>query len=175
MSNVLIKQAAVIGGGVVGGGWAARLLLNGVNVGMFDPDPDAERKLQVSLDNAEHAWNCLTPQERPVRGALKFCGSIAEAVDGAELVQESVPERLEIKTEVHAEIGAHIAPTAIIGSSTSGLLPTDIQASMPHADRMMVAHPYVPVYLLPLVELVGGEKTSPAAIEHARLCTQDSA
>ena len=80
-----------------------------------------------------------------------------------------MPERLEIKTEVHAEIGAHIAPTAIIGSSTSGLLPTDIQASMPRADRMMVAHPYVPVYLLPLVELVGGEKTSPAAIEQARL------
>ncbi len=169
MSNVLIKQAAVIGGGVVGGGWAARLLLNGVNVRMFDPDLDAERKLQASLDNAEHAWNCLTPEERPVRGTLKFCDSVAEAVEGAELVQESVPERLEIKTEVHAEIGAHIAPTAIIGSSTSGLLPTDIQASMPRADRMMVAHPYVPVYLLPLVELVGGEKTSPAAIEQARL------
>ena len=129
---LVVSKAAVVGGGVVGGGWAARLLLNGVNVRMFDPDADAERKLQASLDNAEHAWNCLTPEQRPQRGELVFCDSIAEAVKDAELVQESVPERLEIKTKVHADIGANVPPTAVIGSSTSGLLPTDIQADMPN-------------------------------------------
>jgi len=88
-------------------------------------------------------------------------------VSGADLVQESAPERLDLKKRIHQEIGEAVSGDAIIGSSTSGLLPSDIQAEMPHADRMMVAHPYNPVYLLPVVEIVGGKKTSADAIAKA--------
>jgi carnitine 3-dehydrogenase len=160
-----VRKAAAIGGGLIGGGWVARLVLAGVDVNVFDPDPEAERKVAGLLSNAERAMARLWQgQALGNRGKLRFVSSIAEAVDGADLIQESTPERLDIKKRVHAEIGAAAPAEAVIGSSTSGLLPSDFQVDSDRADRVMVAHPFNPVYLLPVVEIVGGAKTSDAAI-----------
>jgi len=162
------QKAAVIGGGVIGGGWAARLILAGVDVALADPDPDAARKLDAIMANAERAMARLWPgQSTGNRGTLTHVASIGDAVIGADLIQESAPERLDLKEKIHAEIGEAAKADAIIGSSTSGLLPSDIQKGTARADRVMVAHPYNPVYLLPVVEIVGGSATSDNAIQKA--------
>jgi carnitine 3-dehydrogenase len=163
-----LKKAAAIGGGVIGAGWVARLLENGIDVSVHDPAPGAELRLQAVLDNAERAYAKLTLAPRPKKGALTFHASIAEAVAGATLIIESVPERLDVKQAVYKEVEAAADPQAIIASSTSGILPSDLQAGMAHPERLLVAHPFNPVYLLPLVELVGGKQTAPETVERAK-------
>ena len=163
-----ISRAACIGGGVIGGGWIARFLLAGIDVKVFDPHPEAQRIVGEVLANAERAYGLLTNAPLPPRGRLSFCASVAEAVADAQWVQESVPERLDLKHRVLAEIDAAAPVTALIGSSTSGLKPSDLQQAMTHPERLFVAHPYNPVYLLPLVEIVGGSATAPATIERAK-------
>ncbi len=163
----MVGQAACIGGGVIGGGWAARLLLNGIDVAVFDPAPDAKDKVEAVLANAERSWAKLTKAPLPERGALRYAANLAEAVSGAGLVVESVPERLDIKHKVYAGIEETAAPDALIASSTSGLVPTNLQAHMAHPQRLIVAHPFNPVYLLPCVELVAGRKTASSAIDRA--------
>ncbi|TCR80125.1 carnitine 3-dehydrogenase [Rhizobium sp. BK376] len=162
-----IRQAACVGGGVIGGGWIARFLLAGIDVKVFDPHPDAERIVGEVLANAEKAYAMLTGAPLPPRGKLTFSKTLEEAVAGADWIQESVPERLDLKRNVLTQIDAAARPDALIGSSTSGLLPTDLQRDMKHPKRLFVAHPYNPVYLLPLVEIVGGEKTSAETIKSA--------
>jgi carnitine 3-dehydrogenase len=163
-----VNKAAAIGGGVIGAGWVARLLENGIDVAVYDPAPEAERRLQAVLDNAERAYAKLTLAPRRKKGALSFHPTIAAAVAGAELIVESVPERLDIKQAVYAEVEAAADSRAIIASSTSGILPSDLQAQMAHPERLLVAHPFNPVYLLPLVELVGGTKTTQETVERAK-------
>jgi len=162
------RAAAVIGGGVIGGGWVARLIQNGVDVNVFDPDPEAPRKIAAIMANADHALARLTMAPPPARGTLAFADSIADAVAKAELIVEAVPERLEVKQAVYAEIEAAAANDAIISSSTSGIMPSDLQAQMKHPERLMVGHPFNPVYLLPLVEMVGGKRTAMSTIDRAR-------
>jgi carnitine 3-dehydrogenase len=162
-----INKAACIGGGVIGGGWIARFLLAGIDVNVFDPHPEASRIVGEVLANAEKAYAMLTGAPLPPRGRLTFCTTLAEAVAGTDWIQESVPERLDLKRGVLTAIDAAARPDALIGSSTSGLLPTDLQRDMKHPERLFVAHPYNPVYLLPLVEIVGGEQTSAATIQAA--------
>ena len=162
-----ISRAAVLGGGVIGAGWVARLSENGISVQVYDPAPDAPQKLQAVLDNAERAYAKLTMAPRPAKGEITFADSIATAVGDAELIVEAVPEDPAIKKSVYAEVEASAATDAIIASSTSGILPTDLQAELKHPERLLVAHPFNPVYLLPLVELVGGEKTSADVIARA--------
>ncbi|MYJ70865.1 MAG: L-carnitine dehydrogenase [Rhodospirillaceae bacterium] len=162
-----IERAACIGGGVIGGGWAARFALNGIDVAICDPDPDAERKARAMLENAERAFVRLFGDDRPAPGALRFAGSVAEAVDGAGFVQESVPERLDLKRAVLAEIDAAAPAGVLVASSTSGLLPSDMQRDLNYPARTLVGHPFNPVYLLPLVELVAGRDTLPASVERA--------
>ncbi len=163
-----IQKAACIGGGVIGGGWIARFLLAGIDVKVFDPHPEAQRIVGEVIANAERAYRLLTMAPLPPKGTLTFCQSLEEAVEGADWIQESVPERLDLKRGVLTKIDAAAKPDALIGSSTSGLKPTDLQRDMKHPERLFVAHPYNPVYLLPLAELVGGEKTSRATLETAR-------
>lgn len=161
-------KAACIGGGVIGAGWVARLVLNGIDVSLYDPDPQAERKVGEVMEGARRAYARIVPDGLPAEGTVTYAASIAEAVSGADLVQESVPERLDIKHKVLAEIDAHAPADALIGSSTSGLKPTDMQPALTRPDRLVVAHPFNPVYLLPLVEIVAGEQTSATFIDKAR-------
>ncbi|GLK70033.1 carnitine 3-dehydrogenase [Ancylobacter dichloromethanicus] len=163
-----ISRAACVGGGVIGGGWIARFLLAGIDVKVFDPHPAAQRIVAEVLANAERAYGMLTGAPLPKRGRLTFCASVAEAVADAQWVQESVPERLDLKRRVLAEIDAGAPAEALIGSSTSGLKPSDLQAGLAHPGRLFVAHPYNPVYLLPLVEIVGGAATTPETIARAK-------
>lgn len=162
-----ISKAACVGGGVIGGGWIARFLLAGIDVSVFDPHPEAQRIVGEVIANAERVYGLLTSAPLPPRGKLTFAKTLEEAVKGAEWIQESVPEQLELKRNVLTAIDAASAPQALIGSSTSGLKPTDLQAKMKHPERFFVSHPYNPVYLLPLSELVGGEKTAPETITEA--------
>jgi carnitine 3-dehydrogenase len=163
-----IKQAAIIGGGVIGAGWISRLIENGIDVSVYDPAADAAEKVEAVLKNSRYAYAKLINGPRCTEGRVEFCDSIADAVASAELIVESVPERLDIKQKVYAEIEAAAADDAIIASSTSGIMPSDLQAKMAHPERLLVAHPFNPVYLLPLVELVGGKLTSPETISRAR-------
>ena len=121
------KTAAIIGGGVIGGGWAARFLLNGWDVQVFDPDPQAERKIGEVIANARRSLPGLTDVALPPEGKLTYHATIAEAVTGADWIQESVPERLEIKHATFAEVQAACAHDAVIGSSTSGFKPSELQ------------------------------------------------
>ncbi|SJM27790.1 carnitine 3-dehydrogenase [Mesorhizobium delmotii] len=164
-----ISKAACIGGGVIGGAWAARFVLAGTDTRIFDPHPEAQRLMSEVMANAERAYGMLTSAPLPVKGTLSFSESLEEAVRGADWIQESVPEKLDLKRSVLAQIDAAADPKALIGSSTSGLMPTDLQRDMRHPERMFVAHPYNPVYLLPLAELVGGKNTTRAVLEDAKV------
>ncbi len=148
------KVATIIGGGVIGGGWAARFLLNGWDVRVFDPDPEAERKIGEVLGNARRALPGLSDVALPPEGRLSFHSDMAEAVAGAAWIQESVPERLELKHKVLAQVQAHCDAGAVIGSSTSGFKPSELQQGAARPEQIVVTHPFNPVYLLPLVELV---------------------
>ena len=157
---------ALVGGGVIGGGWAGRLVENGVDVVVFDPHPQAERRVREVLANAERAWKQLTLAPRH-RGSVTFAASLEEAVRDADVIQESTPEDEQLKVQLLAEIGAHARPDALVCSSTSGLLPSRLQTDMPHPERFVVGHPFNPVYLLPLVEVVPGAQTSQQTVERA--------
>ncbi|BCB71767.1 L-carnitine dehydrogenase [Vreelandella aquamarina] len=167
------QQLTVIGTGVIGNGWIARALANGWDVVAFDPDPDAPQRTRAFVDNA---WASLEKHglaqgASPTR--LRFVESIEAAVEGADLIQENVPERLDLKRKILAELDAASAPEVLIGSSTSGFKPSDLQQACTRAPgRVIVAHPFNPVYLLPLVELVGGEATAPDQLECARTLYQ---
>ena len=159
--------AAVLGGGVIGAGWAARFLLNGHDVRLYDPDPEIERKTLAVLDNARRAQRRLLGALLPPEGRLTFAGSVAAAVADADFVQESLPEIETLKQRVLGEIDAHARAEVVIASSTSGLLPTRLQEGLRYPERFVVGHPFNPVYLLPLVEICGGERTGDAARQTA--------
>ncbi|MGR3760213.1 carnitine 3-dehydrogenase [Roseobacteraceae bacterium NS-SX3] len=163
-----MKTAAIIGGGVIGGGWAARFLLNGWDVRVFDPDPEAQRKIGAVLDNARRSLPGLGNVALPPEGALSYHATIQEAVQGAEWIQESVPERLSLKQEVYDELQEYCAPDAVIGSSTSGFKPSELQEGRATPGQIVVAHPFNPVYLLPLVELVTTGANPAGVIDRAR-------
>ena len=160
-----IKAAGVIGAGVIGSGWVARLLLNGIDVFVYDPSKEAPKYVNKVIDNAERAYKKLLTSNLPKKGKLLFSGSISEVAKSCELIIEAVPERLSIKQSAYEEIESSADKNLVIASSTSGILPSDLQAKMKHPERLLVAHPFNPVYLLPLVEIVGGSKTSKNVIE----------
>jgi carnitine 3-dehydrogenase len=160
-------SVGLLGGGVIGGGWAARFLLAGVDVKLYDPDPDAPRKVEGVLANARRAYGKLTVLPLPPEGALSFVESVEEAVTGVELVQESAPERVELKQRLLAAASAAAGPQVVICSSTSGLRPSVLAEQMEHPERFVVGHPFNPVYLLPLVELCAGDLTAPSMVERA--------
>ena len=164
MANVV----AIIGGGVIGGGWAARFLLMGWDVQVFDPDPQAMRKIGEVLDNARRSLPGLSDVMLPEEGQLTYCETISQAVAGASWIQESIPERLDIKRKTYQKIQQYCAPDAVIGSSTSGFKPSELQGCATRPEQIMVAHPFNPVYLLPLIELVPTDKNTPELIDKAK-------
>ncbi|UVN44745.1 L-carnitine dehydrogenase [Pseudomonas mosselii] len=163
-----IKTFAALGSGVIGSGWVARALAHGLDVIAWDPAPGAEAMLRKRIANA---WPALQKQglaPGASQDRLTFVATIEACVRDADFIQESAPERLDLKLDLHAKISAAAKPNAIIASSTSGLLPSEFYESATHPERCVVGHPFNPVYLLPLVEIVGGRNTSPDAIEAAK-------
>lgn len=166
------RKAAVIGGGVIGGGWVARFLLNGWDVAVFDPDPEAPRKIAEVLANARASLPALSDGPMPPEGSLSFAPTISEAVAGAEWITEAVPERLDLKRKVYQKIQETCDAGAIIASSTSGFRPSELKGCATRPGQIIVAHPFNPVYLLPLVEVVPGD--SPAEIIETSMNTMRS-
>jgi 3-hydroxyacyl-CoA dehydrogenase len=159
-------RVGLLGGGVIGGGWAARFLLHGSDVTLYDPAPDADKTVSHVLRNARLAAEGMGAT-LPPEGRLAVVDSPEEAVSEAEFVQESAPERLALKQGLLARACAACPPGVVMASSTSGLMPSRICAEMPSPQRFIVGHPFNPVYLLPLVEVVAGEDTAPETVEHA--------
>ncbi|AXX96779.1 carnitine 3-dehydrogenase [Profundibacter amoris] len=161
------KTAAIIGGGVIGGGWAARFLLNGWDVCVFDPDAQAQRKITAVLENARYALPMLYNTALPDEGSLTYCETISGAVQNADWIQESAPERLALKRKVYQTTQEHCRADAIIASSTSGFKPSEIQGCATRPEQIIVAHPFNPVYLLPLVEIVATDENPPEMTDRA--------
>lgn len=162
-----IKNVAIVGAGVIGAGWAARCLYRGMDVYVSDPNPEVERIVTEVIKNSEPALERVINIPKEKRGKLIFTKTIEEAVKNADYIQESAPEVQTIKIPILNEIDKYAREDAIICTSTSGLLPSELQAELTRPERFMVAHPFNPVYLLPLVEVVGGDKTDSKAIEEA--------
>jgi len=161
------ERLAVIGTGVIGSGWAARALARGLDVVAWDPATGAEARLRAAVANA---WPALT-RVGLARGAsrrrLTFASDLNSAVRDADFVQESSPEDEALKRSLLADIDRVARAGVVIASSSSGLLPTRIQARCRHSERVLIGHPFNPVYLLPLVEVVAGERTKAGAVNKA--------
>ena len=157
--------AALLGGGVIGGGWAARFLLNGVDVRLYDPDPGAPRKIDDILGNARRALRRLTLAPLPAEGRLTLVATPEAAAEGAAFVQESAPERTDLKCALLAAASRAACPDVVFASSTSGLLPSRLCGDMEHPERLVVGHPFNPVYLLPLVEVCGPDAAAERAAD----------
>ena len=147
------RTAAIIGGGVIGSGWATRFLLNGWDVRFFDPSADAERILNAVMERGREAMPALCDAV-PEAGSLHIATSTEDAVEGALYIQESTPERIEVKQAVLKSIQESCDANAIVASSTSGFMPSELQEGALRPEQIIVSHPYNPVYLLPLVEVV---------------------
>src|ERR1700688_1251186 len=163
-----VKTLGLLGTGVIGGGWAARALHFGVDVIAADVKPEMEAWIRGAVANAEPALARLTFAPLPPKGTLSFTTDLRTMAERADFIQENIPEQLALKQRMLAEVSRYAGPDVIIASSTSGLTPTDLQRDLVGPERFLVAHPFNPVYLLPLVELVGGKLTSPHAISAAR-------
>ena len=135
---------------------------------MFDPDPEAERKIAELLANARRALPGLSDRAMPQEGKLSFHTDLADAVAGAVWIQESVPERLDVKHKVYAGIQVACDEGAVIASSTSGFKPSELQEGAARPGQIVVAHPFNPVYLLPLAELVPSDQNTMAVIGKAK-------
>ncbi len=162
-----VRRVAVVGTGVIGSGWAARCLARALDVTAWDPAPDAERKLRANVANAWPALERVGLAPGADRKRLGFVGTVEQAVADADYIQESAPERIDVKRRLHAEIDRAAPADVIIASSSSGLLPSEIQADCAGAGRVLIGHPFNPVYLLPLVEVLGGARTDAGAIDRA--------
>lgn len=160
-----ITRIASIGGGPIGGGWTAHFLARGYDVTAYLHDPDEANAFH---DILETGWRSLTDLGL-AKGAsldrLHIVHDLGDAVENAGFIQESAPEALPLKQALYKTLGEIVPPDIIIGSSTSGLTMTDIQRDCATPERTVIAHPFNPPYLLPLVEIVGGERTSGTAVD----------
>ncbi len=162
-----VRTLGLLGTGVIGGGWAARALHFGIDVVAADVKPEMEQWIRGAVANAEGALSKLTFAPLPPKGKLSFTTDLRAMAAQVDLIQENIPEQLELKQRVLADVSRVAPADVLIASSTSGLMPSDLQKDMVAPQRFLVAHPFNPVYLLPLVELVGGKQTSPAALDAA--------
>jgi carnitine 3-dehydrogenase len=159
-----VKTVAIIGAGVIGGGWAAHFLRMGYDVVAWDPGPGAADRLRGLVDNAWPALTKLGLAPGAGRERLRTVGTIQEALDGAQFVQESSPEVLAAKIELLAAIDAATPPGVVVASSTSGFAMSDMAVACRSPGRFVVGHPFNPPYLIPLVEIVGGKQTDPEVV-----------
>ena len=162
-----VDTFAVVGTGVIGAGWAARALARGLDVVAWDVSGGWQTRLRSAVDNAWPALEKLGLYPGAGVENLRYADSLEMVCREADFLQESVPERLEVKRPLHARMDAWADTDVVIASSTSGLLPSDLQADCRHPERVIVGHPFNPVYLLPLVEVLGGARTSVERIDAA--------
>ena len=165
--NKPIRRIAVVGTGVIGASWAAEYLARGFDVVATDPAPNAETNLRKLVDEA---WKDLTSiglSKGASRDRLSFTANMKEALSQADLVQENAPERPDFKIKLYAEM-EEVAPVdTLLASSSSGITPSVIQSQCKHPERVLIGHPFNPPHIIPLVEVVGGSKTSPDAVQQA--------
>ena len=163
-----ISNVAIIGTGVIGASWAALFLAKGLDVVATDIAPNAEASLKRFVDGAWPALERLglAAGASPLR--LAFAADLSEAVRSADLVQENGPERIDFKKKLYGQLDELLQSDVIIASSSSGLTMSEIQSGAPfHPERCVIAHPFNPPHLIPLVEIVGGAKTSEETIRRA--------
>ncbi|WP_371226294.1 3-hydroxyacyl-CoA dehydrogenase NAD-binding domain-containing protein [Roseovarius sp. 2305UL8-3] len=166
MSN--ITHTACVGAGVIGASWAALFLASGRSVAVFDPAETAEKAVRTYIETAWPALTELGLTDHGTPDAISFHTSAAAAVEGADFVQENVPERIAIKHATFAEIEPLLKPTAIVASSASGLTLGQMQAGWQTPSRFVLGHPFNPPHLIPLVEVMGNDKTTPGVVDAAR-------
>ncbi|MFC7493424.1 MULTISPECIES: 3-hydroxyacyl-CoA dehydrogenase NAD-binding domain-containing protein [unclassified Nocardioides] len=163
------SHVAALGGGLIGRSWTALFLAAGRNVVVFDPDPSVEESVRAEV---ERAWPVLrqlglTDADGP-EAALTFCSDARVAVDGAQFVQESIPERVGLKHALYAEIEDALADDAVVATSASGLTLSELQAGWRDPAGFVLGHPFNPPHLIPLVEVMGNDRTRPGVVERAR-------
>jgi carnitine 3-dehydrogenase len=162
-----IRRIAIVGTGVIGASWAAEFLARGLDVVATDPAPKAEANLREYIDEA---WKDLTSiglSKGASRDRLSFTTNMKEALSEADLVQENAPERPDFKMKLYAEMDEVVPVDSLLASSSSGITPSVIQSQCKHPERVVIGHPFNPPHIIPLVEVVGGSKTSPDAIQQA--------
>jgi carnitine 3-dehydrogenase len=160
-----VERVAVLGAGTIGASWTAQFLARGLSVAVYDPAPDGETRVREFV---EAAWPTLerlglSANADPTR--VSFHDDPAAAVERAALVQENGAENLDVKRALFGRIDAALAPDAVVASSTSGYMPSELQAGRRGPERYVVGHPFNPPHLIPLVEVVGGRATDPAVVD----------
>jgi 3-hydroxyacyl-CoA dehydrogenase len=163
-----VRRVAIVGTGVIGASWAALFLAKGLDVAATDIAPNAEASLKRFVEAAWPALERLGLAPGASQSRLSFTADLSAAMSGADLVQENGPERIDFKTKLYGQLDELLAPDVIIASSSSGLTMSEIQAGCPsHPERCVIGHPFNPPHLIPLVEIVGGAKTSEDTIRRA--------
>jgi 3-hydroxyacyl-CoA dehydrogenase len=167
-SNRAIRRITIIGTGVIGASWTALFLAKGLQVVATDIAPNAEASLRKFVENAWPALKRLGLSPGASQSNLKFTAALPQAIVDADLVQENGPERIDFKQKLYGQLDELLPPDVIIASSSSGLKMSEIQSgAVSHPERCVIAHPFNPPHLIPLVEIVGGAKTSEATIQRA--------
>ena len=161
------RTVGVIGTGVIGAGWAVRVLARGLDVVAWDPAPGAEERLREAVGRAWSSATKLGLFPGADLARLAWADSAEDLAGRVDWIQESAPENEDVKRPLLATLAAHSEPGVVIASSSSGLLPSRLQEGCDHPERILIGHPFNPVYLLPLVEVVAGEQTSEVAVEAA--------
>lgn len=162
-----IRRVAIVGTGVIGASWAAQYLARGLDVIATDPAPSAEANLRKYVDDAWPQLRAIGLSPGASKDRLSFTADMKEALAKADFVQENGPERPDFKMKLFADMDAATPADSIIASSSSGIIPSVMQSQSKHPERVLVGHPFNPPHIIPLVEVVGGTKTSPEAIQRA--------
>jgi len=165
--NKQVRRIAIVGTGVIGASWTAQYLARGFDVVATNPNPNAESNLRKYIDAAWKELSTIGLSPGATRDRLTFTSNMNEALSNADLVQENAPERPDFKIKLFAEMDNITPPDSIIASSSSGITMSVIQSGCKHPERCVIGHPFNPPHIIPLVEVVGGNKTSPEAIQHA--------
>jgi carnitine 3-dehydrogenase len=160
-----VERVAVLGAGTIGASWTAQFLARGLAVAVYDPAPDCAARVGAFVRNAWPTLERLGLSASADPSRVSFHDDPAEAVEGASLIQENGPENLEIKRRLFAEMEAGLAPDAVVASSTSGFMPSELQDGRAGAERYVVGHPFNPPHLIPLVEVVGGRGTAAEVVD----------
>jgi carnitine 3-dehydrogenase len=165
--NKPIRRIAIVGTGVIGASWAAQYLARGLDVVATDPAPNADENLRKYVDDAWEQLTVIGLTPGASRERLRFVSSMQDALANADFVQENGPERPDFKIKLFADMDAATPVDSIIASSSSGITPSVMQSNCKHPERVLVGHPFNPPHIVPLVEVVGGTKTSTEAIQRA--------